>query len=176
MNENLTKSFETVLNKRAKELAKRVEERAEERSQTLLEFTSMGQRLAVHLHRVTAVARIMEITPIPLVPKHISGIIRRRGESIALVNLMRFFNADQEGISDADFAVIVTGGKRRFALQADDVIGVSAVPTEALKRPQDNFDKAQHAYISWVTLDGLVLLNLDRLVEAKGFVAEKSMV
>ncbi len=176
MNDNRIKSAEPILNERAIELAKRIEKHAEEHTQSLLEFTSMGQRLAVHLHRVTAVIRITEITPIPLVPKHISGIIRRRGESIALVNLMRFFNSDQEGISDADFAVIVTGGKRRFALQADDILGVSSVPTEALKRPQENFDKAQHPYISWVTLDGLVLLNLDKLVEAKGFVAEKSMV
>ena len=102
--------------------------------------------------------------------------MRRRGDSIALVNLTHFFHAEQEGISDADFAVIVRGGNKQFALQAEDVLGVSLVPSASLKPPQENFDRYQQPYVIGVTLEGLVLLDLDKLVVAKGFVAEKSTV
>jgi purine-binding chemotaxis protein CheW len=164
-----------ILLKRARELAKPIEgQETEEDKPALLEFSTMGQRYAVKLSQVTAVLRILEITAIPLVPKHIPGIIRRRGESIALINLTYFFNADQTGISDADYAVVVRGAGKQFALQVDDVLGVILVPVESLKPPQDNFDPAQQPFISGVTLDGLMLLDLDSLVKARGFVSEKS--
>jgi purine-binding chemotaxis protein CheW len=166
---------DAVLKERAAQLAKPIaDQETEAEGHPLLEFTTMGRRYAVPLFKVTAVTRIAEITPIPLVPRHITGIIRRRGESIALVNLPHFFSADQTGISDADYAVIVSGAGKQFALQVDDVLGVILVSDDALQPPQENFAKAEQPYISGVTLDGLIALDLDSLVRAKGFVAAKS--
>jgi purine-binding chemotaxis protein CheW len=163
-----------VLKRRAELLARHTDEvDALDNQVALLEFTMMGQRYAVYLENVHAVTRISEITAIPLVPKHIPGIIRRRGESIALVNLPFFFNANRGGVSDADFAVIVQAKGKRFALQVEEVLGVTSLLGEDLMLPQENFDSAQVSYISRVTLDGLMILNLDSLIEAKGFVVEK---
>ena len=166
--------FTDVLNRRAKNLAKPIAELEAQLAQvSLLEFSMLGQRYAVSLESVLAVTRVLEITPIPLVPKHITGIIRRRGDSIALVSLPYFFNASRGGISDADFAVIVQVKGKRFALQVEEIIGVTALAVDSLKPPQDNFDPTQISYISKVTLDGLMVVSLDALIDAEGFVVEK---
>ena len=163
-----------VLKKRAMALARPLEE-LDSRADlvSLLEFTMMGARYAVRLAHVSAVTRVSEITAIPLVPKHIPGIIRRRGESIALVSLPYFFNVNREGVSDSDFAVIVQVRGKRFALQVEEILGVMTILEEEMTLPQDNFDPSQISYISRVTLDGLMILDLDALVEAKGFAVEK---
>ncbi len=165
-----------VLNRRADALAKAIGE-IESRDEwtNLLAFIMMGKRYAVDLMHVIAVTRIHEITAIPSAPKHIPGIIRRRGESIGLVNLGYFFNADRTGISDADFAVIVQARGKRFALQVEDILGANIVRIADLLLPQDNFDSVQLPYVSRVMLDGLVVLDLDALIQAKGFTAEKSV-
>lgn len=169
------KKFEMeILRKRAATLASPLEELDSLANLvSLLEFSMTGQRYAVYLENVHAVTRVSEITAIPLVPKHIPGIIRRRGESIALVSLPFFFDANRGGISDADFAVIVQVKGKRFALQVEEILGVSMVHGDELRRPQDNFDPTQVLYISAVTMDGLMILDLEALLDAKGFVVEK---
>lgn len=165
-----------VLDKRAEVLARPLEQlESREEWSNLLVFIMMGKRYAVDLTQIIAVTRIHEITAIPSAPKHIPGIIRRRGESIGLVNLAYFFNAERAGISDADFAVIVQARNKRFALQVEDILGANVVRNSDLLAPQDNFDPAQLPFVSKVMLDGLVVLDLDALIQAKGFVAEKSM-
>jgi chemotaxis signal transduction protein len=164
-----------ILEQRARTLAEQIEALDKlDDTVALLEFFIMGGRYAVLLKKVHAVIKILEITSIPLVPRHIPGIIRRQGESIALVNLDYFFHSDKTGIFDADFAMIVTGAGKRLALQVVDVIGVVLVREKDLRSPQDNFDPSQAPYISAVTLDGLIVLDLDALVQARGFTAEKT--
>ncbi len=165
-----------LMKRRAEELSRPVEQtESREGMSTLLVFILMGKRYAVELGSVVAVTRIHEITSIPSAPKHIPGIIRRRGESIGLVNLTYFFNSERTGISDADFAVVVQAKKRRFALQVEDIVGAATVRDAELLRPQHNFDQSQLPYVSSVMLDGLVVLDLDALISAKGFVADKTV-
>ncbi len=165
---------ESILQRRADILAQQIEKLdTKEGTTALLEFSIMGLRYAVPLNKVHAVTQISEITAIPLVPRHIPGIIRRRGESIALVNLEYFFHSNRVGISDADYAIIVTGASKQLALQVENIIGVVLIPEKELVAPQDNFDPAQAPYVFAVTIDGLIIVDLDRLVSAKGFTAEK---
>jgi chemotaxis signal transduction protein len=165
---------ERLLRRRAAELAKRLDH--EEVSVThvaLLEFSLMGLRYAVHLDKVESVSKIGDIVSIPLTPRHFSGIIRRRGQSIALVSLRHFFHADAEGIADSDLALIVSVLGKRFALQVEDIQGVAHFEENCLQPPPDNFDPAQQPYVFGVTLDGLIVVDLASLVQADGFGTEK---
>mgnify|MGYP000873222151 CR=1 FL=1 len=165
-----------LLQKRAEILARPPEKDVLQKGmKNLLVFILMGKRYALPLINIVAVTRIQEITSIPSAPRHIPGIIRRRGESIGLVNLAYFFNAERSGISDSDFAVIVNAARMRFALQVEDIVGALTVKESDLFSPQGNFDPAQIPYVSSVMLDGLVVLDLESLTQAKGFVAEKSI-
>ncbi|MDJ0762267.1 MAG: chemotaxis protein CheW [Myxococcota bacterium] len=170
MKENWEEVEKTVLKRRAAELAKPLDDQAEiTEVLPVLEFVLMGMRYSVILDKIEAVTRIGEIISIPLTPRHISGIIRRRGVSFTLVSLRHFFNRNAEGLADADFAVIVSAKGKKFALQVEDIEGVIHVPKAGLLPAPDNFDAAQAPYVSAVTTDGLVVLDVDRFVEAKGF-------
>jgi purine-binding chemotaxis protein CheW len=161
-----------ILERRARALAAAVERDAQrEAGLPLLEFRMMGAPYALPLGSVDAVARIGDIHPIPLTPRHIAGIIHRRGEAIALVNLRRFFHPDGKGIADADFALVVRAGGRRFALQVEEITGVRQLPAGELGPPPENYDRTQAPYVSGVSTDGLSVIDLERLVSAEGFAA-----
>jgi len=162
-----------LLRKRATELARPVEESDEDEITTaLLEFSMLGARYSVYLDRVEAVTRIADIVSIPLTPRHFAGVIRRRGKSIALVNLRQFFHSDARGVADADFAVIVSAKGKQFALQVDEIQGVSSIVGDSLLPAPDNFDAAQVPYIAGITQDGLAVIDLESLVKADGFSTE----
>jgi purine-binding chemotaxis protein CheW len=135
----------------------------------LLQFTLMEASYAIPLDDVEAVLRIGHIVSIPLTPKHIQGVIRRRGQTIALTSLRHFFHPEFEGIADADFAVIVVAGGKRFALQAEEIEGVVHVPKADLVQAPDNFDRAQAPFVVAVTTGGLTILDMERLVGTSEF-------
>ncbi len=163
-----------LLERRAEELGVPIAEQEYGESIPLLEFFIMGNRYAVNLEKVETVTRIGDIVTIPTSLNHISGIIRRRGQSIALVNLRRFFYSGAEGIADADFAVIVNAGGKRFALQVEEILGVIHLPADLVMSTPENFDPAQATHISGVTIDGLSVINLETLVKARGFGTDES--
>jgi purine-binding chemotaxis protein CheW len=159
-----------VLRRRAEALAQPRAESAEVvETVALLRFTLMEADYAVPLEAVEAVLRIGHIVAIPLTPRHIQGVIRRRGQTIALTSLRHFFHPDAEGLADADFAVIVFAGGKRFALQVEEIEGVVHVPKGDLGPAPDNFDRAQVPYVTGVTTAGMAVLDVERLVRAGGF-------
>jgi purine-binding chemotaxis protein CheW len=159
-----------LLEARAAELARPLEDGgAGDDRVPVLEFVSMGNRYAVALESIEAVTRIGDIVPIPLTPPHISGIVRRRGDSIALVSPRRYFHPGSQGIADADYAVIVEVRGKRFALQVDDIEGVTFIEEDELKPPPENFDPQQLPFIAGVSVEGLTLIDLEALADAPGF-------
>lgn len=166
-----------LLEKRALDLAKPADELGRlEESRPLLEFILLGTPYAIYLERVESVSRIGDICSIPLTPSHLSGIMRRRGQSIALVSLRHFFNRQEEGLRDADFAVIVTAKGKRFALQVEEIQGVIHIPADSMLPPPDNFDSKQVPFIIGITTEGLAVVDLDSLVDAKGFGMDNPLV
>ncbi len=161
-----------ILQRRARQLARPRQSGGErERTVALLAFTMLGSPYAVELERVDAVSRIGEIHHIPLTPPHIGGIIRRRGTTMALVNLRRFFHPEAEGIADADFAIVVRAGGKLFALQIEEIEGVFQLPESKIEPAPENFDRAQVPYLLGVIRDGAVVLSLERLVRDERFSA-----
>ncbi len=159
-----------TLQRRARELAQPVQRReTSEQTLQLLIFRMLGAQYALPLADVEEVARIEEVYPIPCVPGHMSGIFRRHGRSIALVNLRVLFTAEAEGIADSDYAVVVFVRGKRFAIQVEDIEGVVRVVRSSLVPPPDSLPSVQLPFISGVSLNGLAVLDVGRLLDSEGF-------
>jgi chemotaxis signal transduction protein len=170
MSDDFEELDKSVLARRAEALAKpRTDTGAVVETVAILRFSLMSQDYAVPLDAVEAVLRIGEIVSIPLTPKHIQGVIRRRGQTIALVSLRHYFHPEYEGLVDSDFAIIVVADGKRFALQVEDIEGVVRIPKSAFLPAPDNFDTAQSPFVIAVTTEGLTILDVGRLVAAGNF-------
>lgn len=166
----LVSTDKQLLDRRAQSLAQPRQEVGRRQDwRSVLAFRLFGEPYGVDLDRVEAIARIGEIYPVPLTPPHLQGIIRRHGHSITLVSLRHFFNPAAQGVYDADYALIVQAAGKRFAVQAEDVEGVGRADPEEVRSPADNMDPALRPYVDGVTLDGVILLSLEKLVAARHF-------
>lgn len=159
-----------VLAERAKRLAEpEVDQDLLAESVSLLQFRTISSAYAINLSAVDAVIRITDIFPVPLTPKHIPGVIRRRGVTTALVNLRFFFYPSMEALIDEDFAIVVVARNKTFALQVEEIDGVFPQLKSGIHPVPESFDKVQSPFISGVTMDGLAILNLEQLLLAEGF-------
>ncbi len=161
----------SLLKNRAERLAVPVEASEHNLEQEkLLVFNTMESRFAVPLAQVEAVTRIADIIPIPHTPPHIQGVIRRRGQTIALVNLRFFFNPDAEALVDEDYAVVVQAKGKLFALQVEDVEGVAVELKSEIFVPPESYDQKLRPYLLGITItEDTAILNLDAVVTTPNF-------
>ena len=64
----------------------------------------------------------------PCTPPFILGIINVRGQILAVIDLKRFFNLPDKGLSDLNKVIILRRGGLEVGLLADAVAGVQAIP------------------------------------------------
>ncbi len=87
-------------------------------------FTLDRMRLALGLAAVERVVRMVEITPVPLAPPVISGIINVHGEVIPVVDLRLRLNLPSREVELTDQLIIAHTPRRRVAIIADALGGV----------------------------------------------------
>lgn len=163
-----------ILIQRARALASpRSSQRKGAKKVLMLEVKLMGGRFAFPMAQVDGIQRITDIFPIPLVPKHILGVIRRLGKTLALASMRRFLHPNDEGLVDAAYAVIVSSSGKQFALQVEDIKGVTGLSDDELLPLPANFNETMRPYVRAVTGEGLKVLNLEELVAAKGFSTQR---
>lgn len=170
MTDKLKEIEMNVLKQRADQLAKPLAVQNENLEvMRVLVFFAMGSKFSIPLAQVEAVTRINDIIPIPHTPTHIPGVVRRRGQTIALVNLRFFFYPGTEALVDEDYAVVVKVKNKLFALQIEDVEGVVTLLKSSILPVPENYDQSISSYISGITLDGLAVLELNEIIITPGF-------
>lgn len=88
-------------------------------------FTRGGKDFFITLEDMLAIAQTTDITPLPLSPPYIRGLIHTRGSVIAVVDTQRL---DQEASSPASPApqmVIARAGEEQLAFLCDGMPGLS---------------------------------------------------
>jgi purine-binding chemotaxis protein CheW len=88
---------------------------------TLLIFTIEKQRFALHLSDVEQIIHCIEIQPLPLAPKHISGTINFHGEFLPVVNLRKLFMLKARETELTDQLIIISTSLMKVALWVDAV-------------------------------------------------------
>jgi chemotaxis signal transduction protein len=169
MSENLRNIEKQILQDRARRLAQPILPAIRQEEEIrVLSFRCMGSTFALPLPTVSAVMKINDIMHIPRTPAHITGVIRRRGATIALVNLRRFCRSDAEGLVDEDFAILITVLWKTFAIQVEDIDGVVLLLKSTLRPVPDSYSRSIAQYLTAVTPDGTGLLDPRKLLLAEG--------
>lgn len=114
-------------------------------------------------------------TPLPNMPKHVPGVLFRRGEAIALLDVGAFFNLGSGAGEGAGFdlgsfrrVVVVTQAEMRVGLVCDQVRGVIEARLDKLKAPDAVGQEARECVHAQLDHEiGLVaILQLTQLLQA----------
>ena len=165
-----------ILRQRAKALAQVPPSSAQAESPLdLLQFHLGGERYAVETRFVLAVHPLKQLTPLPCTPPHVLGIVAVRGRVIAVVDLKKFFELPEKGLSDLHRIVHVQWGELELGLLADVGVDVIQVPLAALQRSVATLTGARADYLLGVAADGLIVLDMERIAADSRIVVDEEV-
>lgn len=160
-----TSGAKQILRARAQALARPAEHAPlAEASLELLEFRLAQESYAVETRYVREVYPLKDLTPLPCTPPFILGIVNVRGRVTPVVDIKKFFDLPDKGLTDLNRIILVAGNELELGLLADVIVGVRNVPVESLQPALPTLTDVGAAYLKGVTAERLVVLDLARVL------------
>lgn len=129
-----------------------------------VEFVLAGERYGIRLGRVREVCALTNLTAVPCTPAFLLGIINLRGDLHAILDLARFLDLPDTGITDLNTVIILDDPTMRLGILAESIRGVRTVALEELKTPEPPLTGLRSDCIRGATRDGLLVLDVAKLL------------
>ena len=154
-----------ILRARAQALARPPEHApAAETLLEVLEFRLAQEGYAVETRYVRAVYPLKDLTPLPCTPLFVLGIVNVGGHILPVLDLKKFFDLPEQGLTDLHHIILVRGRDLEFGLLADVIVGVRSIPVEGLQSSLPTLTGIRGDYLKGVTAEHLVVLDLARIL------------
>lgn len=158
-----------ILKKRAASFAVPLRDDQEHEGMQAVVFTLGGERFAFESAYLTEVCPASEIVPVPCTPSFVLGIVSLRGEMVSIIDLRKFFELPDRGISDMNRLLVLSSGMMRFGVLADTVEGVQALRLEELKK-LPTLSGVREEYLVGVSPLGITVLDAGKLLADKSII------
>lgn len=154
-----------ILKARAKALAREpTSTEATEEYIEVIEFLLAHERYGLESRFVREVYPLKEFTPLPGTPTFVLGIINVRGRILSVVDIKKFFDLPQKGLTDLNKVIIVQHDRIEFGLLADAVRGVRTIPLSAIQPSPPTLTGVRADYLRGVTGERLIVLDVVRIL------------
>jgi purine-binding chemotaxis protein CheW len=156
---------ERILRARARALARTPRPASAESAMLkVLEFRLASERYAVESRLVQEVHPLRDLTPLPCTPAFVLGIVNVRGRMLPVLDLKRFFDLPERGLTDLHRIILVQGNDLELGLLADVIVGVRSVETDSLQSSLPTLTGIRADFLKGVSDERLVVLDLDRIL------------
>src|SRR5713226_10401213 len=127
----------------------------------VLEFRLAQERYAIETRYVREVYPLRELTPLPCTPPFVLGIVNIRGRILPVLDLKKFFELPEQGLTDLHRIILVRGNDLELGLLADVIVGVRRVAADSLQPPLPTLIGIRADYLKGIGEERLVVLDLD---------------
>lgn len=164
-----------ILKNRAIKLAKETKEDNDTTYVEVLEFVLACEKYGIELSHVHEVHSLRDLIPLPGTPAFVAGIINLRGQIFSVINLKKFFQLPEKGITDIHKAILVQSEDMEFGILADDVIGVKTISTLDIQPSLPTLKGIHEEYLKGITKDGLILLDAKKILSDKKIIVNQEV-
>jgi purine-binding chemotaxis protein CheW len=172
----LTGKAEDILRDRARALARPPQSAAAAVTTIeLLEFHLAQERYALETQYVQEVQPFRELTPLPCTPAFVLGIVNIRGRILPVLDLKKFFDLPEKGLTDLHRIILIGGNDLEFGLLADTVAGVRHVAVDSLQPSLPTLTGIRAQYLKGVTEERLIVLDLARILSDPKIIVQEDM-
>ena len=130
----------------------------------LLEFRLASERYAVEIRHVQEVQPLRDLTPLPGVPAFIPGIVNIRGRILPVLDLKKFFDLPEQGLTDLHRIILVRGPEVELGLLADTIVGIRRIAPGRLQPSLHTLTGIRADFLKGVSDERLVVLDLERIL------------
>lgn len=154
-----------ILKARARALARPPESaKLTEAAIEVIEFGLAQERYAVPSAAVRQVYALKDLTPVPCTPAFVLGVINWRGHILPVIDIKKFFDLPQQGITDLHKVIVVHNEEIDLGILADAVVGARAIPLNDLQPSLPTLTGIREKYLMGVTEQRLVVLDAAKIL------------
>lgn len=155
-----------VLEARAAALAEVATRETEPAAEAIdvLTFYLGTETYAIHVMYARTARLLDQLTPVPCTPDFVAGVVNLQGSILSLLDLSKFLGIRQEGVTDLMQIIVVEAAGLRVGILANQVGEVTQIPLADLQEPPVTINGLSARYVKGVTLDGLILLDLEAVL------------
>lgn len=165
-----------LLKARARELARNGEkEKPVGESIEVVEFLLAYEKYGIESSYVREIYPLRELTPVPCTPPFVLGIINVRGEIVSVIDMKKFFDLPERGLTDMNKVIIVHDDKMEFGILADAILGVRSILREDIQPSLPTLTGIRAEYLQGMTKEPLVVLDTAKILSAKNLVVHDEM-
>lgn len=164
-----------ILRARARRLA--IEPAMEEVSQRLeiVEFALSDEEYAFESAFIREVYPLRELTPLPCTPPFVLGVVNLRGKILSVIDLRKFFELPEKGLSDLNKLIVLQDGAMEFGILADSIVGVRNILAKELQPSLPTLTDMRADYLRGVTRERLVVLDAGKMLTDKRIIVHEEV-
>jgi purine-binding chemotaxis protein CheW len=160
-----------ILKARAKALAREAEKEELDRDYLeVVEFLLAYETYGIESAYVREIYPLTEITPLPGTPPFVRGIVNVRGQILSVIDLKKFFELSEKGLSDLNKIIIVQGDNMDFGILADAVLGIRKLPVGEIEAALPTLTGIRAQYLKGVARERMVILDAVKILSDKNII------
>lgn len=165
-----------ILRARAQALSAETETAVQEEAAIhVVEFVLAYESYAVESAYVREIIPLTEFTPVPGTLPFILGIINVRGEIMSVIDIKKFFDMPDKGLSDLNKVIILSSENMEFGILADSIAGMRNVLLKDMQASIPTLTGIRLEYLKGVTNTQLVVLDAGKLLSDQGIIVNESV-
>ncbi|BBP04873.1 hypothetical protein TPL01_12840 [Sulfuriferula plumbiphila] len=165
-----------ILKARAQALAREpVHAEAANECLEVVEFLLACERYAVESRCIREVYPLENLTPLPCTPAFVLGIINLRGEILSVIDIKKFFDLPEQGLTDLNKLIVLRSGNMLFGILADAITGVRRVPIADMQSSLPTLTGIREVYLRGVTPDRTVVLDAEKLLSDANIIVQEQV-
>ena len=165
-----------ILKARAQALAQEPErDDVNGESVEILEFSLAYESYGIETSFVREVYPLKSFTPLPGTPPFVFGIVNVRGQIFSVIDLKKFFELPDKGLSDLNKVIIVRGPVLEFGILADAIAGIRSIRINEIQPSLPTLTGIRQDYLRGVTRERLVILDAEKLLTDKALIVHEAV-
>ncbi|MCX6280802.1 MAG: chemotaxis protein CheW [Bacteroidetes bacterium] len=163
-----------ILKERAQKLAVLVHTDKQEsaQNQSMVGFYLAPGHYCLESAYLREVVILKELTMIPGVPPFIQGIIIIRGQVMSLMNLRKFLDLKETGISEQNKIMIVCHKGMEIGILVDRIEGMFKIDPSSVDPALPHFGGLGAEFVKGVTREGVIVLDCAAMLESKKIIVQ----
>lgn len=141
----------------------------------VVEFVLARERYAVESRHVRDVYPLEQLTSVPCTPAFVLGIVNLRGEILSVIDIKKFFDLPEKGLTDLNKVIVLDAGGMRFGILADAIVGVHTIPMSDIQPSLPTLTGIRDEYLKGVTPNRTVVLDAEALLSDSDIVVQEQV-
>ncbi|MBC8413903.1 MAG: chemotaxis protein CheW [Nitrospira sp.] len=163
-----------VLYERALRLA--IDDRADDSAAVmieLIEFTLSYEKYALESRYVREIVSLQDITPLPLVPSYVLGIINLRGQILSVLDIRKLMSLPEKGLTDINRVIVLQDGEIEFGLLADRIQGIRHVDADRVRHSITGLTAETERYLLGIDESRTIIIDAGKMLNDKSIIVNQ---